>query len=78
MEEAERLIAAINEGADVAIGSRWMDRTRQTIISPLPPVFRRCFNWITRTVMAFPSRTLMRLQGVQAIGRSGHLPPADH
>src|SRR5665213_2493392 len=29
MEEAERLIAALNDGADVAIGSRWMDRTRQ-------------------------------------------------
>ena len=26
MEEAERLLAAIREGADVAIGSRWMDQ----------------------------------------------------
>ncbi len=35
MEEGERLIAAIHAGADVAIGSRWMDRTRQTIHQPL-------------------------------------------
>jgi glycosyltransferase involved in cell wall biosynthesis len=55
MEEAERLIAAINAGADVAIGSRWMDRTRQTIHQPLyRQFFGRCFNWITRTVMGLP------------------------
>jgi len=55
MEEAERLIAAIHDGADVAIGSRWMDRTRQTIHQPLyRQFFGRCFNWITRTVMGLP------------------------
>ncbi len=55
MEEAERLIAAIAAGADVAIGSRWMDRTRQTIQQPLyRQFFGRCFNWITRTVMGLP------------------------
>lgn len=55
MEEAERLIAAIEDGADVAIGSRWMDRTRQTIHQPLyRQFFGRCFNWITRTVMGLP------------------------
>ena len=55
MEEAERLIAAIREGADVAIGSRWLDRARQTIHQPLyRQFFGRCFNWITRTVMGLP------------------------
>jgi glycosyltransferase involved in cell wall biosynthesis len=55
MEEAERLLAAIHDGADVAIGSRWMDRTRQTIHQPLyRQFFGRCFNWITRTVMGLP------------------------
>lgn len=55
MEEAERLIAAINDGADVAIGSRWLDRSRQTIHQPLyRQFFGRCFNWITRTVMGLP------------------------
>ena len=57
MEEAERLICAINDGADVSIGSRWLDRTRQTIHQPLyRQFFGRCFNWITRTVMGLPFR----------------------
>src|SRR6201999_3095581 len=34
MDEAERLFAAIGEGVDVAIGSRWLERTRQTIHQP--------------------------------------------
>ncbi len=52
MEEAELLMAAIAAGADVAIGSRWMDKTRQTIHQPLyRRFFGRCFNWVTRTVM---------------------------
>ena len=55
MEEAERLIAAIEDGVDVAIGSRWMDRTRQTIHQPLyRQFFGRCFNRITRMVMGLP------------------------
>ncbi len=55
MEEAERLFEALEAGADVAIGSRWMDRTRQTIHQPLyRQFFGRCFNWITRTVMGLP------------------------
>jgi glycosyltransferase involved in cell wall biosynthesis len=55
MEEAERLFAAIADGADVAIGSRWMDRTRQTIYQPLyRRFFGRCFNWVTRTIMGLP------------------------
>ena len=57
MEEAELLMAAIAEGADVAIGSRWMDKTRQTIHQPLyRRFFGRCFNWVTRTVMGLPGR----------------------
>ncbi len=55
IEEAERLLAALVAGADVVIGSRWMDRTRQTIQQPLyRQVFGRCFNWITRRVMGLP------------------------
>ena len=55
MEEAERLFAAIDSGVDVAIGSRWLDRGRQTIHQPLyRQFFGRCFNWITRTVMGLP------------------------
>jgi glycosyltransferase involved in cell wall biosynthesis len=55
MEEAERLLAAIADGTDVAIGSRWMDKTRQTIHQPLyRRFFGRCFNWVTRVVMGLP------------------------
>lgn len=55
MEEAERLLGAIRGGADVAIGSRWLDRQRQTIQQPLyRQIFGRCFNWITRRVMNLP------------------------
>ena len=55
MEEANRLLTAIAEGADLAIGSRWMDRAKQTIHQPLyRQFFGRCFNWITRRVMGLP------------------------
>ncbi len=52
MEEAEGLFAAIAEGADIAIGSRWLDRGRQTHRQPLyRQFFGRCFNAVTRLVM---------------------------
>jgi len=52
IEEAERLFAAIAEGADIAIGSRWLDRDRQTQRQPLyRQFFGRCFNFVTRSVM---------------------------
>src|SRR5947209_9807201 len=55
MEEAELLFQAIEAGADVAIGSRWLDKTRQTTHQPLyRRFFGRCFNWVTRTVMGLP------------------------
>jgi len=55
MIEAERLITALDAGADVAIGSRWLDRTRQTVQQPLyRQVFGRCFNTVTRTVIGVP------------------------
>ncbi len=55
MEEGNRLLAALDDGADVAIGSRWMDRQKQTIQQPLyRQFFGRCFNAITRGVMGLP------------------------
>ncbi len=55
MEEAERLFTAIRDGADVAIGSRWLQRSRQTIHQPLyRQIFGRCFNMVTRMVMRLP------------------------
>jgi len=55
MQEANLLMAAIADGADVAIGSRWMDKTRQTTHQPLyRRFFGRCFNAVTRTIMGLP------------------------
>lgn len=52
IEEAERLFAAIEQGADLAIGSRWLERDRQTHRQPLyRQFFGRCFNRFTRLVM---------------------------
>ena len=55
IEEADGLFAAIAAGADIAIGSRWLERTRQSIRQPLyRQFFGRCFNAVTRAVMGLP------------------------
>ena len=55
IEEAERLFAAIEKGADIAIGSRWLESGRQTHRQPLyRQFFGRCFNLVTRMVMNLP------------------------
>jgi glycosyltransferase involved in cell wall biosynthesis len=55
IEEAERLFKAIAEGADIAIGSRWLATSRQTHRQPMyRQVFGRCFNLLTRMVMRLP------------------------
>jgi dolichyl-phosphate beta-glucosyltransferase len=52
IEEAELLFAAIDKGADIAIGSRWLEKGRQTHRQPLyRQFFGRCFNAVTRAVM---------------------------
>jgi len=84
MEEAELLMAAIDNGADVAIGSRWLDRQKQTIHQPLyRRFFGRCFNKVTRWVMGLPfkdtqcgfkafrreaAQTIFRLQTIERWG----------
>lgn len=84
IEEAERLFAAIEEGADVAIGSRWLEKQRQTIHQPLyRRFFGRCFNWVTRKIMGLPykdtqcgfkafrreaAQTICRLQTIERWG----------
>jgi dolichyl-phosphate beta-glucosyltransferase len=55
MEEAQGLFDAIAQGADIAIGSRWLERQRQTIRQPFyRRFFGRCFNLVTRMVMNVP------------------------
>ncbi len=52
IEEASLLFAAIAQGADIAIGSRWIESGRQTHRQPLyRQFFGRCFNAVTRAVM---------------------------
>jgi dolichyl-phosphate beta-glucosyltransferase len=55
IEEADRLFSAIAAGADIAIGSRWLERERQTHRQPLyRQFFGRCYNLVTRVVMGLP------------------------
>jgi dolichyl-phosphate beta-glucosyltransferase len=84
MPEAERLFAAIRDGADVAIGSRWLETSRQTIHQPLyRQFFGRCFNVVTRMIMRLPfadtqcgfkafrrgaAQTIFRLQRIERWG----------
>ena len=52
IEAADGLFAAIAAGADIAIGSRWLETKRQTIRQPFyRQFFGRCFNGVTRFVM---------------------------
>jgi dolichyl-phosphate beta-glucosyltransferase len=84
IEEAERLFAAIEGGADIAIGSRWLESGRQTHRQPLyRQFFGRCFNAVTRFVMGLPfadtqcgfkafrreaAQTVFRLQTIERWG----------
>lgn len=84
IEEAQFLLQAIEQGADVAIGSRWLDRQRQTIHQPLyRRFFGRCFNLVTRFVTGLPykdtqcgfkafrrdaAQTIFRLQTIERWG----------
>ena len=52
IEEAEKLFAAIRSGADVAIGSRWLDPTLQTVKQPIyRRILSRIFNLSLRIVL---------------------------
>lgn len=84
IEEADRLFAAIAAGADIAIGSRWLESGRQTQRQPLyRQFFGRCFNLVTRAVMGLPfvdtqcgfkaftraaAQTVFRLQTIERWG----------
>jgi glycosyltransferase involved in cell wall biosynthesis len=52
IEEGEKLLAALAAGADIAIGSRWLDKRLQTRPQPLyRRVLGRVFNLALRTVL---------------------------
>ncbi len=51
-EEAEKLFAALENGADVAIGSRWLQSDLQTQRQPLHrQLFGRVFNLLLRMIL---------------------------
>ncbi|MGH9581235.1 MAG: dolichyl-phosphate beta-glucosyltransferase, partial [Terriglobales bacterium] len=55
IHEARKLFAALSEGADVAIGSRWLERELQTERQPLyRQFFGRVFNLMLRAVLGLP------------------------
>lgn len=55
--EAAKLFAALEHGADVAIGSRWLDPKLQFVRQPLKRrIMSRTFNLFLRVLLAFPYR----------------------
>jgi len=55
IEEAEKLFAALNSGADIAIGSRWLRAELQTERQSLHrQLFGRIFNLVLRIVLSLP------------------------
>jgi glycosyltransferase involved in cell wall biosynthesis len=85
--EAEKLIAAIRQGADIAIGSRWLRAELQTERQPLyRQAFGRIFNMLLRVVLdlrfsdtqcgfkAFRREAAQRIFPLQRIERWGFDP----
>jgi glycosyltransferase involved in cell wall biosynthesis len=87
IEEAQKLLTAINAGADVAIGSRWLKAELQTERQPLyRQAFGRIFNMVLRIVLgmrfvdtqcgfkAFRRDAVQRIFPLQKIERWGFDP----
>ena len=80
MDEADRLFAAIANGADIAIGSRWLESGRQTHRQPLyRQFFGRCFNAVCRMVMRLAlCRYAVWFQGLYTARGADGFPASDH
>src|SRR5712692_8999273 len=87
IEEASKLFAAIKEGADIAIGSRWLRTDLQTQRQPLyRQLFGRIFNLLLRLILglkfkdtqcgfkAFTRRAAQAIFPLQKIERWGFDP----
>jgi dolichyl-phosphate beta-glucosyltransferase len=87
IEEADKLFAAIVKGADIAIGSRWLDRSLQIRRQPLHRrLFGRIFNLALRIILglqfkdtqcgfkAFTRRSAQAIFPLQKIERWGFDP----
>jgi len=52
IEDAEKLVEAINDGADIAMGSRWVDRKLQVLPQPLHRRLNgRLYNLLLRSIL---------------------------
>lgn len=87
IEEADKLFAALVKGADVAIGSRWLDPQLQIHKQPLHrQLFGRLFNLVTHIILelkfkdtqcgfkAFTRRSALAIFPLQKIERWGFDP----
>jgi dolichyl-phosphate beta-glucosyltransferase len=87
IEEADKLFAAIAKGADIAIGSRWLDRRLQIRRQPMHRrLFGRIFNLTLRVILglqfkdtqcgfkAFTRRSAQAIFPLQKIERWGFDP----
>jgi glycosyltransferase involved in cell wall biosynthesis len=87
IEEADKLFAALAHGADVAIGSRWLDAHLQIRKQPLHrQLFGRIFNLVTHLILglnfkdtqcgfkAFSRRSALAIFPLQRIERWGFDP----
>jgi glycosyltransferase involved in cell wall biosynthesis len=87
IEEADKLFAAIGTGADIAIGSRWLDRRLQIQMQPLHrQILGRIFNLALRSILglqfkdtqcgfkAFTRRSAQAIFPLQKIERWGFDP----
>ena len=87
IEEAEKLFAALNQGADIAIGSRWLQSDLQMQRQPLyRQLFGRVFNLLLRIILglnfkdtqcgfkAFTRRAAKTIFPLQSIERWGFDP----
>jgi hypothetical protein len=57
IEEAKKLFTAIQDGAQVAIGSRWLDSTTQTVRQPwYRQLSGRVFNMLIRVILGLEQK----------------------
>jgi len=69
IEEASKLFDAIERGADVAIGSRWLDPSTQTVRQPwYRQLFGRVFNMLIRVILGLGQKDTQC--GFKAFSRS--------
>ncbi len=80
IEEAPKLFQALDAGADIAIGSRWLRAETQTQRQPLHrQLFGRIYNLILRLTLGLQfADTQCGFKAFKQTGGSGNLPAAEN